>query len=270
MNRQDTKKGRGIEWCSVYGWPGYTANPVRGCKHDCRWTMPDGAIAECYAKTVAERVAQAAYPNGFAHIEYRYEVLTQIRNHKKPAAIFIDSMSDLMGTGVEDIFIWRVIEMMRDCPQHIFFVLTKNHPRLKAFKWPENAWIGVSAPPSFMYGKALSLEQQQKWYDAAFKNLAQIDVPVRWTSIEPLSWDVAPILERHRKAFDWAVIGAATNGRETHQPDEKIFKRALFSLGGKPVFFKGNLDRTLANRVAGRWCEEYPLVLSDWRGRRDG
>lgn len=43
MNKQKTAKGRGIEWTD------YTWNPVRGCQHGCRWTMPDGTIAKCYS-----------------------------------------------------------------------------------------------------------------------------------------------------------------------------------------------------------------------------
>ena len=61
MNRQAKYKngklvGRGIEWTD------YTSNIIAGCKHDCRWEMPDGKIAICYAETTATNVAQAAYP----------------------------------------------------------------------------------------------------------------------------------------------------------------------------------------------------------------
>ena len=42
MNKQDKGNGkRGIEWTD------YTWNPVGGCRHGCRWEMPDGAIALC-------------------------------------------------------------------------------------------------------------------------------------------------------------------------------------------------------------------------------
>lgn len=235
MNKQNKPNGgRGIEWTHTYGaYEGYTANPIRGCKHDCQWRMPDGDIAVCYAKTVAERLAPKTYPNGFAHIQsIDMGELAAIERTKGRAGIFIDSMSDLVGAGVPEESIQAVIETMRKCPQHVFYVLTKNPPRLKHFDWPENAWIGVSAPPTFMFGKELTPDQQIRWYDHALECLGKVQVPVRWTSIEPLSFDVAPILERHFHAFEWAVIGAATNGKQTFQPDERLLTRAWKALGG--------------------------------------
>src|SRR5574341_410290 len=96
MNKQSKSSGkRGIEWTD-YSW-----NPVGGCQHGCRWVMPDGVIVECYAETVAERVAQNAYPHGFEHHYWRPEVLDEPLKLTKPARIFLDSMSDLIGHWVE-------------------------------------------------------------------------------------------------------------------------------------------------------------------------
>src|SRR5690349_11553761 len=54
--------GRGIEWCDE------TRNATGGCIHGCQWQMPDGTVATCYAKDVAENgVAKKAYPHGFEH-----------------------------------------------------------------------------------------------------------------------------------------------------------------------------------------------------------
>ena len=38
---------RGIEWT------GRTVGVFGGCVHDCRWLMPDGTWAICYAKNLA-------------------------------------------------------------------------------------------------------------------------------------------------------------------------------------------------------------------------
>jgi protein gp37 len=269
MNRQDKPNGgRGIEWTQPYGIPGYTWNAIKGCMHACEWRMPDGTISECYAKTVAERVAQHAYPNGFAHLAFDEKELNEPRKLKKPAGIFCDSMSDLVGAQVPAEWIEQVIQVMRETPQHIYMLLTKNPPRLKQFQWPENVWIGVSAPPTFMYGKELSDEQQGALYSRELKTLGEIDVPVRWTSIEPLSWDVSSLIETFWHNLEWAVIGAASNGRVNHQPDRKNFEYAFKALGGLPLFLKGNIDRQLAVDVCGKWCEEYPMPTSDWRERR--
>src|ERR1044071_5420699 len=95
MNKQAKSAiKRGIEWTD------YTWNPVPGCQHGCRWQMPDGTVAECYAETVAGRVAQNAYPKGFEHHYWNPHILEEPLKIKTPASIFLDSMSDLMGSWV--------------------------------------------------------------------------------------------------------------------------------------------------------------------------
>src|SRR4051812_26954397 len=108
MNLQ--KPPFGIEWTRVQlkngdVLPGYTANPVRGCKHQCRWRMPDGNIAICYAEETAEGIAKRAYPKGFSELQWHPEALTEIEKHTESCGIFIDSMSDLFGAQVPDEWI---------------------------------------------------------------------------------------------------------------------------------------------------------------------
>jgi hypothetical protein len=76
-------------------------------------------------------------------------------------------------------------------------------------------------------------------------------------SFEPLSWDVAPVVARYPNALRWAVIGAASRGRQYYQPAPEHVARLLAVLDEQqlPVFFKGNLDWT-------PWREEYPLITS--------
>lgn len=272
MNKQPLSRiGRvivreGIEWTHVPGYAGYTCNPVTGCAHECRWEMPDGTIVICYAKYCAEcSPAKVHYPGGFQVIRFHPDRLDSIKRHREPCAIFLDSMSDLMGQGVEDAWIEQILNTMRACPRHIFQILTKNPTRLPKFAFPQNCWVGISAPPTWMFGKHLSLSQQQTWYDRGLAALSRVDVPVRWTSIEPLSWDVSEIISKYRDHLNWAVIGAGTNGATAYQPEESVFHNTLQALKNVPVFFKGNLDRKLANLVAGQWREEFPAVVMQTR-----
>src|SRR5262245_8968781 len=65
--------GRGIEWCDE------TRNVLGGCMHECKWKMPDGTVAGCYAKMLAEHgVAKRAYPHGFEHHYWRPEELPKL------------------------------------------------------------------------------------------------------------------------------------------------------------------------------------------------
>lgn len=263
MNLQ--KPPNGIEWTRIVrdtvsqiALPGYTANPVRGCKHGCEWRMPDGEIAKCYAGEVARGVARSAYPNGFEALQWHPEELAEIAKHKEPCGIFIDSMSDLFGSKVPSEWIEAVLETIANCHQHTFLSLTKNPPNLKGLDFPENLWVGISAPPTFMFGNELNHQQQSAWFMRGLQFLCDTNAAVKWVSLEPLSFDLSAELVEFGKSLNWAVIGAASNGRTTFQPDPHDFEMALYAMKGRPVFFKGNLSRALADQVAGGWRAEFP------------
>lgn len=246
MNKQQSGDKRGIEWCT------HTWNPVQGCRHDCKWTMPDGVVAQCYAKTIAQNLRSDTFmPQGFEAHYFHPKRLQEPLSLKTPAKIFFDSFSDLMGSWVPDTEIEQVLDVCRKAHWHTFQLLTKNAPRLLKFKFPPNVWVGVSAPPSFMMGNQLSLEQQHRMVKKQLDTLAQIDVPVRWMSIEPLSFDIAPLLTN--SPLEWAVIGAATNGNKTYQPEKAWVENVLRVLDaqGTKVFFKGNLEWQ-------PWREDFP------------
>jgi protein gp37 len=220
MNKQ--KAPRGIEWTRIKTedgvLDGYTWNPVGGCKHGCEWDMPDGSKAVCYAKTIAERVALGAYPHGFEHHYWNAERLNEPLKAKKSAGIFMDSMSDLMGHWVDEKQIRRVLDVCKSADWHVFQMLTKNAPRLLKFVFPENVWVGVSSPPDVMFGKRLSRGQQAQMLKRSLDVLQQVNVPVRWMSFEPLSWDVSTVVANSPNVLNWAVIGAASNGRNEYPP----------------------------------------------------
>ncbi|HRF94541.1 MAG TPA: DUF5131 family protein [Aggregatilineales bacterium] len=249
MNKQaKSEKSRGIEWTD------YTWNPVRGCLHGCRWHMPDGTIAVCYAETIAERVAQKAYPHGFEHHYWNPHVLDEPLKLKQPAKIFLDSMSDLMGSWVPKEEIEAVLDICRQAHWHDFQLLTKNAPRLQEFDFPENVWVGVSAPPSEMFGKPLNFDQQKRMVTRQMDILSKVSAKTRWMSIEPLSFDIAPLLVD--SPLEWVVIGAATNGVKTYQPHPDWIANVLqvMDTQNTPVFFKGNL-------VWDTWREEFPTQI---------
>lgn len=255
MNKQEKTKngkvvGRGIEWTE------YTWNTISGCKHACRWQMPDGSIAICYAEEVAQGVARAAYPHGFEHHYWKPERLSEPLKLRTPARIFLDSMSDLMGAWVPEQEIQTVLDLCAQAHWHTFQLLTKNAPRLLKFKFPPNVWVGASSPPDFFLGKRLDQNQQERMLRRILGTLAQVDVPVRWVSFEPLSWDVAPIVAEY-PALKWAVIGAASNGSRTYQPDPAHVQGLLDVLDRQRVatFFKGNLTWE-------PWRECFPLPLA--------
>ena len=261
MNEQ--KPPNGIEWTRLSKGDGiftkgYTWNPIAGCFHGCRWTMLDGEIAECYAKTVAERLAVSAYPHGFEHHYWYPKRLNEPLKVKEPAGIFIGSMADLMGHWVPDEHIRAVLDVCRRASQHTFFLLTKNHTRLWGFEFPANVWVGISSPPDFMYGKALSRRQQQTMFELALDALFAADASTTWVSFEPLSWDVSKIVDSHPDALDWAVIGAASDGAKKYPPREDDLRSLVSVLDNYhiPIFFKGNLRSSMWAQK--NWRAEFP------------
>ena len=249
MNKQGSKDNPrgGIEWTHVFGdGTGYTWNPVSGCEHDCQWTMPDGQIAGCYAKAVAEKLrSDKFFPHGFEQITFHPERLKEPGKKKDPSGIFLDSMSDLMGANVLVEYIVKVLDIVRSNPQHVFQLLTKNAPRLLKFKdlFPSNLWVGVSTPPDFMFGKPLSRQQQEAMLRTTLGVLASLDSPVRWLSAEPLSWDISPVLSDYPGAINWIVVGAASDGPRYFPPNETDLVNVLAETARQniPIFFKGNM-----------------------------
>jgi len=266
MNEQKAGSSNSIEWTRIRRpdgtrMRGYTWNPVAGCQHGCQWTMPDGKTAICYADSAASGIAKAAYPEGFAHHYWHPERLEEPLKVKEPSGIFLDSMSDLMGAWVPTEQIQQVLDICEKAHWHTFQLLTKNSPRLKQFDFPPNAWVGCSSPPDFMFGKPLDRKQQMAMLERSLTCLAQENVPVRWMSFEPLSWDCSSIVRRFAGVLKWAVIGAASNGRNYYPPKKSDLLALLWVLDAQKcrVFFKGNL-RSLP-WAANHWREEFP----DWR-----
>jgi protein gp37 len=251
MNRQ--KPPKGIEWTRIkktvnghfIELPGYTWNPTGGCLHGCTWKMPDGSITECYAKTVAERLAVSTYKDGFEQHYWRPQALKEPLQLKEPAGIFVGSMADLFGHWVPAAQIREVLGVMEKADWHIFQTLSKYPVRVPEFNpFPANVWVGVSLPA----GHLMKPEGGARALKAYLRHMEQIQASTRFMSIEPLWFDVTPVFEdwlinHDRLPFEWVIIGAASNGPKIFQPKPSWVQGLLdiFDQQNIPVFFKGNL-----------------------------
>ena len=261
--------GRGIEWCDE------TRNATGGCLHDCKWQMPDGTLAICYAKELAENgVAAKAYPHGFEHHYWRPTALRQLTSGSEPLLIFIDSMSDLFARNVPEEHVRATLDAIRQAPHHAYQSLTKAAPMLLKYidRLPPNLWVGVSSPPDWFMGKHLNLHQQQAMLKRSMEVLAEVKRRtgnIVWMSAEPVSWDLTTVLDVNHP-LDWIVIGAASNGRQYFQPDPDHIRRLLIlmDLTATPVFYKGNIrptfrDHDLGTEELNRWREDFPPRYRD-------
>src|SRR5262245_7409330 len=118
---------RGIEWTD------FTWNMLSGCLHGCRWVMPDGQVAVCYAEETALSIARRAYPRGFANHYPNPHRRDEPLKTKEPAKIFLDSMGDVFGAWVPPEQIADVLSVAREAKWHVFQSLTKNAPRILKF-----------------------------------------------------------------------------------------------------------------------------------------
>lgn len=235
----------------------YTWNPLAGCFYGCQWTMPDGGQTICYAKATAEGVAAPAYPHGFEHAYHRPKKITEPLLTKKPSRIFVNSMGDLMGGWNSREQIIEVLDICEQADQHQFLVLTKNPRRLPEFRYPANVWVGLSMPPSRMNHTTLTGEQQVAMLTRGLDYLGQTDAKVKWLSAEPLSWNIAGLVET--APINWLVIGAASNGLDIYPP-ERAWVDQLHEVCDNrytpiPVFHKGNV-RAVVDKVR----EDYPCL----------
>lgn len=175
----DTK----IEWAQKV-W-----NPVTGC------SKVSQGCKNCYAEVMHKRLMKMQpdkYNRPFLDGASPHEPSLEIPLHwKKPQRIFVNSMSDLFHEDVPHDFILRVLMVIRECPQHIFQILTKRPKRAKEFfngfliasqklsrdirgEFPfPNLWLGVSV-------------EDQATADERIPLLLQTPAAIRFLSVEPM------------------------------------------------------------------------------------
>ena len=220
----------GIEWVlNPDGSQGYSCNSKTGCVNHTPEGLCLGGDFPCYAYKLAhgrqsqrylandniapllmragKRVYRLATEKG---IVSKDEVLAdpfyprfwpghleQIRQHKKPAGIFLDDMSDWMGDYWPEEWTRQELQVMRDCPRHRFYTLTKQPQNLPKFSpFPPNCWVGITAT-------------NRTALVTAINNCQFFEASIKFASFEPLLGEIGDALQ-YITAFQWVIIGACT------------------------------------------------------------
>lgn len=167
---------------------GKTLNSKTGCLNRTPKGLCLGGMFPCYAYKLANRRLKSLYLANdnclnaeIAGIDldpfyprWWPERLEQIRKLKKPAGIFLDDMSDWMGDYWSEEWTEAELQVMRDCPQHRFYTLTKQPQNLPQWSpFPPNCYVGVSVT-------------RNSQLDNALKYLKQVEAVVKFISFEPL------------------------------------------------------------------------------------
>ena len=213
-------------------WATRTWNPLHGC------SLVSKGCQNCYAMKLADRFK--THPN--EKVRARYDGLTKVVNGnavwtgevnlhwdlldepfkwKKPAYVFVNSMSDLFHEKVPHLFVDRALETIKQNPHLIFQVLTKRPERMAHYfqirEVPANFWAGTSV-------------EDQKTADERIPELLKIPAKVRFLSCEPL---LGPV-EFGKDAF--------SPGLNDYIVDQRVTNDGLCDVTGTVVEYRSALD----------------------------
>jgi len=221
----------GIEYLT-HVWNFYT-----GCNHWKTGVCPVGD--KCWAKSMAHRYNRSFEPT--LHPEKLLDPLSL----KKPGRIGVCFTGDLFGewvdpavmvsdkSGYADCSLGFIVHyVLRRCPQHQFFFLTKAPQNYAKWgTWPDNAWVGATVC-------------NDKMLDIAVDKLEDINAKHKWLSVEPLTEKLTLSLDYalYYSGVSFVVIGGWSGGHGK-QPEIAWIKEIIEACdkAGIKVFLKDNL-----------------------------
>lgn len=230
---------------SAIEWTETTWNPVTGC------TKISPGCKFCYAERMAKRLqamGQPRYHDGFK-LTLQDDVVDAPLHWKQPRVIFVNSMSDLFHKDVPVEFVARCFQVMEQCSQHTFQILTKRPERAaelsRALPWPANVWMGTSV--------------ENAGYTWRIAELRSIPAHIRFLSVEPL---LGPIPRLPLTGIDWVIVGGESGpGARPMRKEWVIQIRDRCLKYGVPFFFKqwGGVQKSRTGReLEGKTWDEMP------------
>ncbi len=228
-------------------WTEMTWNPTTGCD------KVSAGCKYCYAEVMARRLTAMGvdkYKNGFK-LAMHPDALRVPYTWKSPKRVFVNSMSDLFHKDIPLDFVQSVFEVMNDCSQHTFQVLTKRGEVLKKYnpfvEWTKNIWMGVSV-------------EDERVVDR-IDDLRETDAKVKFLSLEPL---IGPLPNLNLEGIDWVIVGGES-GFKARPMQEDWVQDILRQCKEQNVafFFKqwgGKNKKKTGRMLNGRTYSEYPII----------
>lgn len=204
-------------------WTEETWNPTTGC------TKISPGCKHCYAEAMARRLqamGTPGYENGF-ELSLMEARLSQPLQRRKSTLYFVNSMSDLLHEQIPDAFIDRVMDVIRQTPQHTYQILTKRADRLHDYfaerPVPENVWLGVSV-------------EDRRYGVPRIDYLRSVVATIRFLSVEPLLEDLGQ-LDLH--GIHWVIVGGESGPHARPMQAEWVSAiKAQCEASGAEFFFK--------------------------------
>jgi len=217
-------------------WTGDTWNPITGCSK-----VSPGCL-NCYAEKLHKRLQAMGckkYQTDFNKIICHEDTLEIPGKQKKPAVYFVNSMSDLFHPDVEPNFVYKVFQVMNDCDNHIFQILTKRPERIGIFNltWTHNIWMGVSV-------------ENSDYLDRIFYLIAS-GAKHRFVSFEPLLGEIK-LFKDYFLFLDWVIVGGESGAGARPMKEEWVINiRDACKKANVPFFFKqwGGVNKKKSGRL---------------------
>lgn len=280
---------------SKISWTTKTWNPTTGCD------QVSPGCDHCYALTLAARLQRMGNPRyqndgspktsgpGFA-LTLHEDKIEEPLKWRKPARVFVNSMSDLFHDDVPPEFIAKVFGIMQVCHHLQFQILTKRPRRMQLLMsditfqeqvddfaahhshytadWPlPNVWLGTSV-------------EDQKRANLRIPLLLKTPAAVRFLSCEPLlgplnlhgalGWEydaedvqTESVIKVPVPPVDWVIVGGESG--PNHRPMNIEWARTIRDqcvAAGVPFFYKQGSGRRseMHKELDGRTWEEMPDV----------
>lgn len=174
---------------------------ITGC------TKISAGCRECYADKFTKWINGMGqtdkYAAGFGVVKCHDDALATPKGKKKPKTYFVNSMADTFHDDVPDEFIGKIFEVMHECPQHTFQVLTKRSERMatlsSVLKYTRNIWQGVTV--------------EGDDYRYRIDDLRKVPAAVRFVMAEPL---LGPLKDMDLTGIHWVIVGGE-NGNGTNR-----------------------------------------------------
>ena len=171
-------------------WANVTWNPVHGC------SRVSAGCDNCYAETLSLRRGWTRLPwtgqNAAENVQLKPKKLKEPYRYKEPSRVFVNSMSDIFHPQIPDDYIAQVFQVMNDCPQHVFQILTKRPRRAARWhgEWTPNIWQGTS------------VENRKTLF--RIDQLRKCRAKTLFLSLEPLLEDLG---ELDLTGIHWVIVG---------------------------------------------------------------
>lgn len=129
-------------------WTDETWNPTHGC------SKVSAGCDNCYAERISNRfnITEDRWTpeNAADNVVEKPHKLEEPYKLSEPKRIFVNSMIYIFHSNISGEYIRDVFAVMRNCPEHIFQILTKRPGRAchMDLQWPDNVWMGTSVEDS--------------------------------------------------------------------------------------------------------------------------